>query len=101
MLPKTPLTVKVPGKLMVAGEFSVLEPYYHAVVTAVNRFGYATVENSSTCQLTLENFNLRNLSWTYEQNDGHSANADARTRYIKEAMTIATQHIKYAESGGD
>src|SRR5690625_1278852 len=94
MLPKTPLTVKVPGKLMVAGEFSVLEPYYHAVVTAVNRFVYATVENSSTCQLTLENFNLRNLSWTYEQNDVHIENADARTRFVKDAMMIALQYLK-------
>lgn len=79
---------------MVAGEFAVLEPHYDSIVMAVNRFVYATLEISEENKLTLENFNLRNLSWTYEENHVHMGPHDSRNRFVKNAMAIALKFIE-------
>ncbi|HLR68930.1 phosphomevalonate kinase [Virgibacillus alimentarius] len=91
---KTSLTIKVPGKLMIAGEFAVLEPHHKLVVMAVNRFVYATIEESHENFLTLENFNLNHITWDYENSNINVHANDDRIRFAKDAMTIALNFLE-------
>lgn len=49
------ITCRAPGKLFIAGEYAVVEPGHHAVLTAVDRYATATViEASADDDTTLE-----------------------------------------------
>jgi phosphomevalonate kinase len=88
------MTIKVPGKLMIAGEFAVLEPHHHLAVTAVNRFVYATIERTKTNELTLHDFNLRNLEWEYSNNQITIHTDDDRVRFVRDAMIISYTYLR-------
>ncbi|GGJ95994.1 phosphomevalonate kinase [Lentibacillus kapialis] len=94
MLPDSSLTVKVPGKLMVAGEFAVLEKHQKLVVMAVNRFVYATLKESSENRLTLETFDLNEMEWQYEANTVHIKTSDRRVRFVEDAMAVVYTYLK-------
>lgn len=81
-----PMTIKVPGKLMVAGEFAVLEPYQKLAVMAVDRFVYATIEKGSLNTLTLESFNLTSITWHFHEGRVEIDTEDQRVSFVKEAM---------------
>ncbi|RKQ13265.1 phosphomevalonate kinase [Oceanobacillus bengalensis] len=88
-----PMTIQVPGKLMIAGEFAVLEPYHQLGVLAVDRFVYATIEASSENSLTLEDFNLDKLDFTFHNNQIEINTTDNRIGFIKDAMTIVYTYL--------
>lgn len=78
---------------MVAGEFAVLKPYQNLIVMAVDRFVYATIEDSKKNLLTLENFELQNLPW-YDQGEGiHIDSSDGRVNFVEQAMEIACHYL--------
>lgn len=88
------LTIKVPGKLMIAGEFAVLEPYHHLSVIAVDRFVYAKVGSSNQNYVTLENFGLSELAWEHT-NDGITIHTDdERINFVKNAMEVTLTYLK-------
>lgn len=91
------LTIKVPGKLMVAGEFAVLIPHHHLAVTAVDRFVYATIEDAEQRTLTLEDYQLEDLSWGYKNGKVTIQSADNRLSFVKEAMEVTCTYL--AEAG--
>ncbi|MFD2043372.1 phosphomevalonate kinase [Ornithinibacillus salinisoli] len=93
MLPNTSLTVRVPGKLMIAGEFAVLEPYNKLAVLAVDRYVYTTIENSEQNLLTLENFNMVELKWEFEGRKVVVDATDERTHFVANAMGIALAYL--------
>lgn len=88
------MTIKVPGKLMVAGEFAVLEPYQNLIVMAVDRFVYAKIEKSDENLLTLENFDLRNLHWNFHDRGIHIDSTDKRVNFVEQAMAIACNYLR-------
>lgn len=88
------LTVKVPGKLMVAGEFAVLEPNERLFVMAIDRYVYTTVEASRDHLLTLENFDLFHLPWHFDGDRVHVSTDDARVSYVQHAMEITFRYLK-------
>ncbi|HLR15957.1 MAG TPA: phosphomevalonate kinase, partial [Bacillota bacterium] len=65
----TPITIKVPGKLMIAGEYAVLEKHHTLVAMAVDRFVYATIHLFDEQKLELENLDLHNISWKFQTGD--------------------------------
>lgn len=89
-----PLTIKVPGKLMIAGEFAVLEPYQKLVVMAVNRFVYAALQQSNENKITLADFKLNNLTWEYMHNKVSIHSDDTRVHFVEDAMTIALNYLQ-------
>src|SRR5699024_8193992 len=89
-----PLTIKTPGKLMIAGEFAVLEPHHQLAVMAVDRFVYTTLEDHHDNRLTLENFNLNHVAWSFENGRVNVHTNDVRVRFVEEAMTIALTYLK-------
>lgn len=93
-MPTSQLTVRVPGKLMVAGEFAVLEPHQKLVVMAVDRFVFATLQPGLENQLTLENFGLKNLPWHFSNDQVTIDSDDSRTNFVRDAMTIALTYLQ-------
>ncbi|MBP1969997.1 phosphomevalonate kinase [Virgibacillus natechei] len=93
-MPNTPMTIKVPGKLMIAGEFAVLEPHHHLVVMAVDRFVYASIQKSDTNSLTLQDFQLEDLTWEYKNSEVKISSNDRRTHFVGDAMTTAVTYLK-------
>src|SRR5690625_4539050 len=87
------IKVKTAGKLMVAGEFAVLELNYTLIVTAVNRFVYVTVEEGSHNTLTLEYYNLRKISWFYKSGKIHMAKSSNATRFVEQALKITYDYL--------
>jgi len=94
MLPDSPLMIKVPGKLMIAGEFAVLEEYQKLVVMAVDRFVFATLKESRENRLSLETFNLNDMEWHYESNAVRINTNDKRVQFVEEAMTTVYTYLK-------
>jgi phosphomevalonate kinase len=94
LLPNSSLTIQVPGKLMIAGEFAVLEPHQKLIATAVNRFVYVTIEASESNQITLEKFNLNQLNWQVENGQVTIDTTDHRVNFVKEAMAITFTYLK-------
>lgn len=86
------LTVKTPGKLMVAGEYSVLEPNQHLITMAVDRYVYVTIEKSESNRLHLTDFNLTNLHWKYA-NEIVVESDDERISYVREALSITYTYL--------
>lgn len=87
------IKVKMPGKLMIAGEFAVLEPNYKLIVMAVDRFVYVTIEDATRNTLNLENFNLRNLFWFYKSGKLHMAKSSNATRFVEQAIKITYDYL--------
>ncbi|MBD1222919.1 phosphomevalonate kinase [Virgibacillus halodenitrificans] len=94
MLPNAPMTIKVPGKLMIAGEFAVLQPHHELVVMAVDRFVYATIEDHDANRITLNDFGLYDIGWTYADNRLTFSTDDQRTRFVGAAMATALTYLK-------
>ncbi|MHA6253162.1 phosphomevalonate kinase [Oceanobacillus sp. CAU 1775] len=94
ILSKQEMTIKVPGKLMVAGEFSVLVPNQHLAVTAVDRFVYATISASKVGELTLSDFNLLQLRWNYRDGQLSIDSDDARLSFVKAAMQVTCTYLE-------
>ncbi|HLR07754.1 MAG TPA: phosphomevalonate kinase [Bacillota bacterium] len=88
------LKIKVPGKLMVAGEFAVLEPYQTLAVMAVDRFVYATVDTSHIPLLSLDNFELYDITWTYANKKVTVHSKDKRVRFVENALTIVCIYLQ-------
>lgn len=79
---------------MVAGEYAVLEPHQPLIVMAVRRYVYVTIEKSKTNELHLTDFDLMNISWTFEH-DKIDINVDNKlTSFVKEALFIAYTYLK-------
>ncbi|SFE18539.1 phosphomevalonate kinase [Lentibacillus persicus] len=78
---------------MVAGEFAVLEKYQKLVVTAVDRFVYATLKDTSENRLTLESFDLDAMPWVYESGAVQVKTDDRRVRFVEEAMNIVYTYL--------
>ncbi|WP_234032368.1 phosphomevalonate kinase [Lentibacillus cibarius] len=94
MLPNSPLTVRVPGKLMIAGEFAVLEPYQKLAVMAVDRFVYATLEDSTENRVSLETFQLQGLAWAYEGDTVRIKTTDSRVTFVENAMSVVYTYLR-------
>lgn len=88
------MTIKVPGKLMVAGEFAVLVPNQHLAVTAVDRFVYATIADAETGKLTLEDFGLDALQWNYNQGEITIGSEDNRLSFVQKAMEFTCTYLE-------
>lgn len=88
------LQLKVPGKLMIAGEYAVLEPHQKAIVIAVDRYITASIESSIDNQLNLSKFHLTNIHWKYEDGEIHFQCDDPRLRFVKIAMETVMRYLE-------
>ena len=54
--------IRVPGKLMIAGRYAVLEPNHKGIVVAVDRYITAHISFSDKNQLSFQ-LGLENITW--------------------------------------
>lgn len=83
----------MPGKLMVAGEFAVLVPNQLLAVTAVDRFVYAEIKEAAKGLLTLEDYQLHDLTWRHEAGEIKVSSSDERLSFVKEAMEVTCNYL--------
>src|SRR5690606_1201471 len=88
------MTIKTPGKLMIAGEFAVLEPYQQLAALAVDRFVYVTIEKSQENQLFLHDLELLNVTFSMDNDKLNIHTTDSRVRYVRGAMEIACNYLQ-------
>ncbi len=79
---------------MIAGEFAVLEPYQDLAVMAVDRFVYATVSDADSHQLTLSDFSLYKVPWSWRETDIHIESDDHRLSFVKDALRVTYRYMK-------
>ncbi len=86
-------TVSAPGKLMLSGEWSVLENGVPCIVLAVNKRVYATTKESSEPRVVLKDFGidtkyaLRGISVSFQKDD-------ERLAFTKHSIETALKYIQ-------
>jgi phosphomevalonate kinase len=86
--------VKVPGKLMIAGEYAVLETNQPAVVLAVDRYVSAYIEPDSQNQLSLPQLGLKSVTWKTSDDHVQFSPSDSRLRFIQNSILVVNQLLK-------
>ncbi len=90
----TRLKVRVPGKLMVAGEYAVLEANQEAIVVAVDRYITAAIALSDENRLFLPGLGLTNIKWSWNNQTIQFSRQDVRLRYIERALYFVLEYLK-------
>jgi phosphomevalonate kinase len=85
--------VKVPGKLMIAGEYAVLEPNQKAVVIAANRYVTAHIEASGQNRLSLPQLGLEDITWDTSDEEVHFSVSDSRLGFIKNSISVTHRFL--------
>ncbi len=79
---------------MVAGEFAVLEKDYPLLVMAVDRYVYATIEDSSVYSFTSENFNLHHLTWHFDGKRVIFDDYSPRLKFVTSALATVLTYLR-------
>lgn len=86
--------IKVPGKLMIAGEYAVIEPNQHAVVIAIDRYITANIERNNKNVLSLPQLGLDLVTWRNEGNQVVFDSVDPRLTFIQHAIKVINQLLQ-------
>ena len=86
--------VKVPGKLLIAGEYAVLEPNQQAIVIAVNRYLTAKIEPSVRNELSLPQLGLNHVTWKIADQDIQFNVSDPRLQFIRNSIAVVNQFLQ-------
>lgn len=93
------ITVKAPGKLMVAGEYAVLQQYQRLVVMAVNRYVYAELTDNETNILDLSDLGLENIAWGQEEDGSVTIDTDdVRVEFVRKALELSCTYVTEKEA---
>jgi phosphomevalonate kinase len=90
----TRLILQAPGKLMVAGEYAVLEPHAPSVVVAVDRFIQADIALAPENKLTLSNFKLEDIAFRLQDGQLCFESSDTRLRFVGEALGVSLLYLR-------
>ncbi len=87
-----------PGKLLIAGEYAILEPGNQSVVVAVDRYVTVSIEEDTFFHLTIKAWFPEKIRWRLDE--GHlswlgvdSLDVMNRLAYIKEAIEVAHDYL--------
>lgn len=87
-------TIKTPGKLMVAGEFAVLEPYHKLIVMAVDRFVYTDISQNDKNIIHLPDLGLNNMTWELSSDRVYFHGTNNRTAFVQAAFEISLTYLQ-------
>lgn len=85
--------LKVPGKLMIAGEYAVLEPLQVSVVMAVSRYVTVTVKPDSQNHLHLPSLGIDDVIWSYKDTQIDTNRDDPRLKFIIQAISTVFKYL--------
>jgi phosphomevalonate kinase len=92
-----PVRVNAPAKLVLTGEYAVLEPDALAVVAAVDRYTEAQVQSSGTMRLTAPALDLSDVPAAYANGKWALVQPHAQASFVSEALSVT---LRYLEEGG-
>lgn len=87
-------SVKVPGKLMIAGEYAVLEPNHKAVVAAINRYVTASIKPCRQNKLSLPQLGLEDITWVISNGEVQFSISDVRLSFIQNSISVASRFLQ-------
>ncbi|NLU51644.1 MAG: phosphomevalonate kinase [Clostridiaceae bacterium] len=87
------LIIRVPGKLMIAGEYAVLSSGYPAIVTAVNRYLTVKISTGSKFKIS-DSSKISKVEWMLKSNGDVIGLDDKKHSFIKAAITVAIQYLR-------
>ncbi len=93
----TPIVVSAPAKLVLTGEYAVLEPDRLAVVAAVDRATEAKVEPDPIGRLTAPALDLDAAPAAYADGRWSLREAHPQAGFVSEALSVT---LRYLEEGG-
>lgn len=79
---------------MVAGEYAVLMPNQSLIVTAVDRFVFVEINSSKKNKLSLVDFQLKDMNWSYADQRLRLDVEDQRTSFVQAAMEVTLTYLK-------
>ena len=86
--------INVPGKLMIAGEYAVLEPEISGIVLAINRYINVKVTPSKEYGI-VSSLQDTVLKWEYDKENGvNFRNSETASPFVFSAVDIAFQYLK-------
>lgn len=88
------LIVKVPGKLMIAGEYAVLEPNQKCVVAALNRYVTAFIRSSSQYKISLPDRGLKDVVWEINCEGIQFSVSDTALDFVGNSISAAFQYLQ-------
>lgn len=86
--------VRVPGKLLIAGEYAVLEPKQQAIVIAVNRYITVNIEPSEQNLVSLPQLGIDSVTWEMSDKGVQFNISNPRLQFIQNALTVANQFLQ-------
>ncbi|NLM35702.1 MAG: phosphomevalonate kinase [Clostridiales bacterium] len=86
--------IRVPGKLMIAGEYAVLEPNHKGIVVAVDRYITAHISFSDKNQLSLPQLGLENITWQIKDGKVAFDAKDSQLNFIQNAISVASLYLQ-------
>ncbi len=91
------VTVEAPAKLVLTGEYAVLEPDALAVVAAVDRYTEAKLQPSADMRLTAPALELADAQAAYANGSWALIQPHAQAGFVSEALSVS---LRYLEEGG-
>jgi phosphomevalonate kinase len=85
--------VKVPGKLLIAGEYAILEPNQQAVVIAIDRYITAYIEPTAENLLSLPQLGIDQVTWKMHGDCVQFNVIDPKLQFIQNSFEIATKFL--------
>ncbi|GFP76950.1 phosphomevalonate kinase [Clostridium fungisolvens] len=86
--------VRVPGKLMIAGEYAILEPNQKSVVIAVDRYVTACIEPSKQNKISLPKLGLEDIAWEINEGKVRFSIEDPRLDFIENSIFVVNQFLE-------
>ena len=89
--------INVPGKLMIAGEYAILEPEADAIVLAVNR--YMTVQITPSKQYGISSsMKHEEDHWEYDRENGiQFKQSEEISHFVRSSLEIAFEYLEFME----
>ncbi|HJV15844.1 MAG TPA: phosphomevalonate kinase [Bacillales bacterium] len=85
--------VKVPGKLLIAGEYAILEPNQKAVVIAIDRYISAYIEPSHQNLLSLPQLGFDQVTWKMGTEKVQFNVTDPKLQFIENSLAVINQYL--------
>lgn len=87
-------TVRAPGKLMIAGEYAILEPNQRAVVIAINRYVTVCIEEAKTNKISIPQWGIEDISWEIVNETVEFSTRDSRLIFVENSIYIVYKFLK-------
>lgn len=87
------ITISAPGKLMLSGEWSILENGVPSIVLAINKRVYASIKESGEIKVTLKDFGIETKA-TLKGIEVEFENYDEKLIFTKHAIETSLNYIQ-------